>query len=348
MKFELLLLATACLLSMLVLSRRRAAPMRQATTTTTTTTTATTLQATASCELGFERSMSRAWTANAFDEQRFLFHQWRAAVRLGQRRRRRPMAYALLLDGDDAARHYTDAAVAHARLLRASDASVDIVLLLNRRGENLAGAEARLRPLVSELVGLDGELAYDRRHVELVKHVNKLELWRLDRYGKLVFIDLDVVLRGSQARLFAWPGEPASFLANPENPFHFNSGIAVIEPDNFTYARLVDTLRSGRYRGGWDYTDQALVDAALRSVFGQLPLATCPKKRMLYTHAALWHRSGAACVHWTGEKPWAFQKRADLAALVPDWYDYMRQWVPNYTIPQTDWSELAKKKKSKN
>lgn len=291
--------------------------------------------------------MRQPWTANAFDEQRFLFHQWRAAARLARQSRNNRRAFVLLLDGDDAERHYTDAAEAHARLLRAttSDDRVDVVLLLNRGGENLEGAEARLTPLVSRVVAID-ELAYDRRRVELVKHVNKVQLWRLRDYAKLVFVDLDVVLRGSQERLFAWPGEPATFLANPENPFHFNSGITVVEPDDFTYERMLATLDGthGDYRGGWDYTDQALEDAALRSVFGQLPLATCPKKRMLYTHAAHWQRSAAACVHWTGEKPWAFQKRADLDALVPTWYDYMRQWVPNYTVPSADYVSKKKKK----
>jgi hypothetical protein len=46
----------------------------------------------------------------------------------------------------------------------------------------------------------------------------------------------------------------------------------------------------------------------------------------MYTHADVWQAAGGgsgeqrgaspACVHWTGEKPWAFQKRRDLQDLV--------------------------------
>ena len=63
---------------------------------------------------------------------------------------------------------------------------------------------------------------------------------------------------------------------------------------------------------------------------------TCPKKRVIYTHASLWAAASRernnnndddsnansdakfspACVHWTGEKPWSFQKRKDLQDLV--------------------------------
>jgi hypothetical protein len=135
-----------------------------------------------------------------------------------------------------------------------------------------------------------------------------------------------MVLYGAQDHLFAYPGEPTSFLSNPENAEHFNSGITVIEPDRFVYDRVLDTLHHD-YLGGWDYTDQALSDAALRSVFGLLPITTCPKKRMLYTHADQWSQVSASCVHWTGEKPWLFQKRADLQALVPQWYEYINRNV---------------------
>jgi hypothetical protein len=59
------------------------------------------------------------------------------------------------------------------------------------------------------------------------------------------------------------------FLSNPENAFHFNSGITVVSPSLRVYNKLLKTLR--QYESGWDYTDQALFDAALRSVFGLLP-----------------------------------------------------------------------------
>lgn len=247
-------------------------------------------------------------------------------------------AYALLLDGDDAERHYTDAAVAHATVLRRHRGvdGAEIVLLLNRDADSLRGAAARLAPLVDRVIELPHELAYNRSRCELIKHVNKVRLWSLEEYGKLVFIDLDMVLRGSQEHLFAYPGDPTSFLGNPENPYHFNSGITVVEPDNHTYAAILDTLALD-YLGGWDYTDQALSDAALRSVFGQLPITACPKKRLVYTHAEHWRAASASCMHWTGEKPWTFQKRADLQQLVGEWYAYMRDNVPGYKIPKSDY-----------
>jgi hypothetical protein len=325
---ELKLLAVVCFLSLLLIQRRLSrAPQSPP---------SPPFRLTPQCRLGFDRSQA-LWTANAFDEQRFLFHQWRAVDALLRRRRRQSArrAFVLLLDGDDDARHYTAAAEAHATHLRRSNTSADVVLLLNGAGEHLEGAARRLSALVTRVIELDS-LAYDTARVELIKHVNKVQLWKLLDYGKVVFIDLDVVLRGPQEHLFAYPGEPVSFLRNPENGDHFNSGISVIEPDAFVYERVLDTLRFD-YAGGWDYTDQALSDAALRSVFGLLPVMTCPKKRMVYTHAAQWRHASPSCVHWTGEKPWLFQKRADLQALVPQWYEYMRANVRNYKPPKSDY-----------
>jgi hypothetical protein len=330
------LFALICILFMLILNKRIFSSSSPSSVPSSTSSSSKSFSISKRCQLGFDRT-NGAWHQNRFDEQRFLFHQWRAIASLRRRHERGlRRAYALLLDGDDAEHHYTDAAVAHATVLRRHRGAngADIVLLLNSNGDNLRGAAERLAPLVERVVELR-ELQYDRSRVELIKHVNKVQLWSLEEYGKLVFIDLDMVLRGSQEHLFAYPGDPTSFLGNPENPYHFNSGITVVEPDNVTYQRIVDTLAHD-YLGGWDYTDQALSDAALRSVFGLLPITACPKKRMVYTHAAQWREASASCIHWTGEKPWTFQKRADLQALVHEWYDYMRENVPGYKVPKSD------------
>ena len=81
---------------------------------------------------------------------------------------------------------------------------------------------------------------------------------------------------------------------------------------------------------------KALTDHALRSVFAQLPIDTCPKKRLVYTNPELWEHASRHCIHWTGEKPWKFQKRRDLQDLTPLWYQYLREHVPNYKKPSSD------------
>ena len=186
----------------------------------------------------------------------------------------------------------------------------------------LRGSERkRLESAFTRVVVLDN-LEYDRERVDLIKHVNKLQIWRFTEYRKLVFIDLDMTLREnadlvcwnrerglgqSNAKielqptffpnsrvphhktfLFDFPGDPPTFLSNPENPFHFNSGITVVQPDEHTWQRLLVALEH-TYTGGWDYTDQALTDFALRSVFAQLPIDTCPKKRHLAARVAPLH-----------------------------------------------------------
>jgi hypothetical protein len=334
---ELKLLALICLLCMLILNKRFLFSKKESTISTTSLRSVDSFLS-QNCKFGFDRSQIN-WFNNQFDEHRFLFHQWRAIVALRRRQQRTRRAFALLLDGDDAEHHYTDAAIAHATLLRRYR-SADVLLLVNRNGDNLRGAVERLTPLVDRVIELR-DLSYNRSRVELIKHVNKVQLWSLEEYGKIVFIDLDMVLRGSQEHLFAYPGDPTSFLGNPENPYHFNSGITVVEPDNYTYGAILDTLEHD-YLGGWDYTDQALSDAALRSVFGQLPITACPKKRLVYTHAEHWQAASASCMHWTGEKPWTFQKRADLQALVPEWYNYMKENIDGYKIPKSDYINKIK------
>jgi hypothetical protein len=252
-----------------------------------------------------------------------------AAAALGAMR-----AYALLLDGDDAARHYTDAAVAHAPCCGgiASDAGADIVLLLNRDAENAALAPRRgSRPLVDRAGRASPhELAYDRSRTSSSSSTStKLRaLVASTEYGKLVFIDLDVVLRGSQARLFAWPGRAGQRSSpTPRIPYHFNSGIAVVEPDNHTYARHSSTRwRSGRYRGGWDYTDQAL--SRRRPPLRLWPAAAsppAPRSASLYTHAAHWHRRLRRLRALDRrEAVGVSEARRPRRSSFGDWYAYMR------------------------
>ena len=109
----------------------------------------------------------------------------------------------------------------------------------------------------------------------------------------------------------------------------------MVQPDEHTWQRLLVALEH-TYTGGWDYTDQALTDFALRSVFAQLPIDTCPKKRLVYTHPDIWPLASRHCIHWTGEKPWKFQKRLDLQNLTPLWYEYLHRNIKNYKRPSSD------------
>lgn len=90
-------------------------------------------------KLGFDSShewFQRATFSKHF-ERRLAFHQWVSAERLLRRYQAalpatRTEAWVLLLDGDDAAQHYTNAALAHIRALKTlNTVERDVVVLFN-------------------------------------------------------------------------------------------------------------------------------------------------------------------------------------------------------------------------
>lgn len=194
-----------------------------------------------------ERAAARRAARRGFDERREWFdrepyataHAQRVALqrlvsaeRALQRERAQHAsseAWALLLDGDDAAQHYTHAALAHVRALRAMQRrSRDVLVLLNEAafGDDVARlrcersgrssvcpsdcrSDSVVRSLVmriahseqfvesgAKVVPLES-LAYDKRRVALLKHVNKIQIWNLTQYAKIAFIDLDMTLHAS-------------------------------------------------------------------------------------------------------------------------------------------------------
>lgn len=52
----------------------------------------------------------------------------------------------------------------------------------------------RLEQFGAKVVPLSTSLSYDKNRVALIKHVNKIQIWNLVQYSKIVFIDLDMTL----------------------------------------------------------------------------------------------------------------------------------------------------------
>jgi hypothetical protein len=156
-------------------------------------------------------------TFNVTDEEtrRHALRQLESAERLVRREAApRGEAWALLLDGDDAAQHYTNAALAHVHALQSlQQRKRDVLVLLNEDGFHNSTAKLKLvfhgsRDVAQRVcrkrfaaagakVVLLKSLSYNTSRVALVKHVNKIQIWELVDYDKIAFIDLDMTIHES-------------------------------------------------------------------------------------------------------------------------------------------------------
>lgn len=104
-------------------------------------------------------------------------------------------------------------------------------------------------------------------------NLNKLHLWTWTEYEKILFIDADVVCKGSLAELWDMPGE---FAAAPDvwwdviTDSRFNSGVVVFRPGVETFGDMIKKVSDPAYHQPND-ADQAFLNAYYRFRFFGLP-----------------------------------------------------------------------------
>jgi alpha-N-acetylglucosamine transferase len=104
-------------------------------------------------------------------------------------------------------------------------------------------------------------------------NLNKLHLWSWTEYEKILFIDADVVCKGSLADLWEMPGD---FAAAPDvwwnilTDNRFNSGVIVFRPSIETFHDMIPKVSDPRYHSPND-ADQAFLNAYYRFRYFGLP-----------------------------------------------------------------------------
>ncbi|MDQ3560393.1 MAG: glycosyltransferase family 8 protein [Pseudomonadota bacterium] len=274
----------------------------------------------------------------------------RPYVQTGDSARRRPegRAYATLVTNEE----YGLGALALARSLRWTGTEAPLLVLATPEAEHLDELEregCRIVPVNQPSVSE----AFRERHSRAALHraapfnkgnkpafhdpvdnFCKLELWKLEDYGKIVFLDADSVVVKPIDTLFDFPefsGAPNVYQELAD--FHrLNSGVFVAEPSRATYDRLMEKLdQPGMF---WRRTDQTFLETFFPD-WHKLPYTFNTMQYVFFNLPELWVWKSIKVVHYQYEKPWAAQnpKRHLLQPVIDLWWRMFEGQSPPQDLP---------------
>lgn len=98
---------------------------------------------------------------------------------------------------------------------------------------------------------------------DLSSTFTKIQLWRLQQFRRIVFVDADVVALRAPDELFTLPIPDRGIAAAPDIgwPDIFNTGVIVLQPDMGTYYSLLALAQRGI---SFDGADQGLLNMHFR------------------------------------------------------------------------------------
>ncbi|MFP4269847.1 MAG: glycosyl transferase, partial [Alphaproteobacteria bacterium] len=162
----------------------------------------------------------------------------------------------------------------------------------------------------------------------------KLRLWELDGYDRLVFLDADTVVVKPIERLFAYP----DFAAAPNlyetlADFHrLNSGVFTVAPSQARFAAMLAAL--DRPDAWWRRTDQTFLEHWYPDWHG-LPYTYNTLQYVYFNLPQLWHWPQIKVVHYQYEKPWQddHPKAERLKPLIELWWRLYEGGAPPAELP---------------
>jgi len=240
-------------------------------------------------------------------------------------------SWVFLLDFDDAEQHYTYSVLAHIRAIRSwSHVKRRIVVLVN---ENMRESHIRNQLAVDDdvLIQTFEPIAFDKRRLLVLKNVNRVHVWSLVDYDKVVFVANEVALFSNLEHLFEY--RSPTFTPNLEVPTQLRTALFVATPDADVFDEMLAHLDT--YSPTFDTSDQAFFDSHFNAQYALLPWNACPSVRTMYLRKDLWDWRDVTCLHWSQFKPWLWQQRHDLRALTHRWYEYMERHA-GYTAKPGD------------
>ena len=257
-------------------------------------------------------------------------------------------AYATLVTNAD----YARGALALARSLRAVGARAPLLVLAPPGAVGLDELEA-VGAIVHELAPLPLSEAFRARHSRAAQHAaapftkgtkpafhdpldnfQKLRLWALEDYDRLVFLDADVVVVKNIDRLFGYP----DFAAAPNlyetlADFHrLNSGVFTVAPSRANVEAMLAAL--DRPDAWWRRTDQTFLEHWYPDWHG-LPYTYNTLQYVFFNLPELWHWPQIKVVHYQYEKPWQddHPKADRLKPLIDLWWRLFEGGAPPAELP---------------
>ncbi|KAI6136314.1 glycosyltransferase family 8 protein [Pisolithus sp. B1] len=133
--------------------------------------------------------------------------------------------------------------------------------------------------------------------------LTKLQVLRLVRYTKIIFLDADVLPVRPLSHLFKIDHE---FAAVPDVgwPDIFNSGVLVLSPGEDKFNQVYDLLNT---QGSWDGGDQGILNEWRGDDWHKLSFTYNTTPTAAYTYAPAYERFGSqiSAIHFIGpNKPW--------------------------------------------
>ncbi|KAI9806356.1 MAG: hypothetical protein M1825_006471 [Sarcosagium campestre] len=165
---------------------------------------------------------------------------------------------------------------------------------------------------VQRILNKNAKNLYLMNRADLVSTFTKINLWRLDQFPKIVYIDADVVALRAPDELFDIEED---FAAAPDVgwPDCFNSGVLVLKPNPGDYYSLLALAERGI---SFDGADQGLLNMHFPRYHRISFAYNCtPSGHYQYTPAYRHFESSISMLHFIGaEKPWLQGRDASNSA----------------------------------
>lgn len=225
----------------------------------------------------------------------------------------------------------------------------DMVLLIRTEGENAITREniTNLQK-VGWKIQIAQDLEFDGVDITDIRpwhrhNMNKLHLWTWTQYEKIVFVDADIVCKGSISDLFKVPGDLA---AAPDvwwdilNDGRFNSGVLMLRP-NMEEFRILSKAVSDPKMHHPEEADQAFLNNFYKFRFFGLPYKYNFNLVMVESYVEEWNLlwDEVIFLHFTIHKPrpepdtWCLSKDDCKAwAVLEYFYQIYREMVEVYDI----------------
>ncbi len=140
----------------------------------------------------------------------------------------------------------------------------------------------------------------------------KIEIWNLDGFDKMVFLDADTLVLKNPDRLFQFPAFSAApnLYAAVQDLNRMNSGVFVFKPDKGIYEDMIETLN--RRDSFYKRTDQTFLQAYFPDWHG-LPYTYNVLQYVYMNLPEIWVWNNLKIVHFQYEKPWdLFHEKKEL------------------------------------
>ena len=257
-------------------------------------------------------------------------------------------AYATLVTNEE----YGLGALALARSLRWTGTQTPLVVLATPEGQHLDELEregCRIVPVSQPSVSEGFRERHSRGALHRAAPFNKgnkpafhdpvdnfckLELWKLEQWDKIVFLDADSVVVKPIDMLFDFPefsGAPNVY--QDLSDFHrLNSGVFAADPSRATYDALLEKLdRPGVF---WRRTDQTFLESFFPD-WHKLPYTFNTMQYVYFNLPELWVWKSIRVVHYQYEKPWSAQnpKRHLLGPVIDLWWRMFDGQPPPQELP---------------